>query len=264
MMGLRALAGYVLIALAVPTCMAAAELKEAPRFSLSATTAVAGDSVELRVRIATPAPKATLRRYLVAREAAGHVRSRSDPRLNFIGALGMSRPAPLVFTVPPLEPGNYALAYWCRGCLPPGQAVATRSSPTLRVTAPTGEGCPATKPNGNAPPGVPRSSWKYHGNGVLAVLLQSNATVLTTNSLGGYKMFWVAKQGAGGLFRVSYRMLETPAEALEADTVSGSLGGYAGPSWASRMSFEPGCWRIAARVFDVSLSFVAQVVRGTG
>jgi hypothetical protein len=30
------------------------------------------------------------------------------------------------------------------------------------------------------------------------------------------------------------------------------------------MSFEPGCSQITARVFDVTLSFVAEVVRGTG
>ena len=30
------------------------------------------------------------------------------------------------------------------------------------------------------------------------------------------------------------------------------------------MSFEPGCWQISARLSDVSLSFVAQVERGSG
>lgn len=263
-MDLRGLGGFVLIAVAALACGAAAEAREAPRFSLSATTAVAGDIVELRVRSTAQAPEATIRLYLVARGAAGKVRSRFDPRLNFIGTLGASRPARLAFTVPPLEPGSYALAYWCRGCLPPGKGVGIQSSPALRVTAPAGEGCPTTKPNGNAPPGVPRSTWKFHGNGFLAVLLPSNATTLTTNSLGGYKMLWVAKPGVGGSFRVIYRMLETPSAPLEADTVSGSLSGYDGPSWASRMSFEPGCWRIAPRVLDVSLSFVVQVARGNG
>jgi len=190
------------------------------------------------------------------------VRSRFDPRLSFIGSVGTSRPARLSFTVPPLEPESYALAYWCRGCLPPGKGIATQATPALRVNAPVGEGCPTTKPNGNAPPGVSKSTWKFHGNGMLAVLLPPNAA-LTTNSLGGYKMFWVAKSGVRGSFFVNYRRLEPPSSSLDAVTVPGSLGGYDGPSWASRMSFEAGCWQITGRVLDVSLSFVVQVVRGS-
>jgi hypothetical protein len=30
------------------------------------------------------------------------------------------------------------------------------------------------------------------------------------------------------------------------------------------MSFDPGCWEIWARVADVSLGFIADVVRGSG
>jgi len=235
--------------------------RDVPRFSLSATKAVAGDIVVLRVRSTAQAPKAT-RLYLVARGAA--VRSRFDPRLSFIGSVGASRPARLSFTVPPLEPGSYALAYWCRGCLPPDKGVVTQASVALRVNAPAVEGCPTTTPNGKAPPGVSRSTWDFHGNGALSVLLPPNADALTTNSLGGYKMFWVAKRGVSGSFFVNYRMLEPPSAWVDSVTVRGSLGAYDGPSWASRMSFEPGCWQITGRVLDVSLSFVVQVVRGTG
>jgi hypothetical protein len=85
---------------------------------------------------------------------------------------------------------------------------------------------------------------------------------LTTNALGGYKMFWVARPSAFGAFRVSYRRVDVSSPPVHAVTVSGSLGGYSGPSWASRMSFDPGCWEISARVFDVTLTFVAEVSRG--
>jgi hypothetical protein len=42
-------------------------------------------------------------------------------------------------------------------------------------------------------------------------------------------------------------------------TVHGTLGGYDGPSWASRMAFQAGCWHVTGRVLDASLSFVVQV-----
>jgi hypothetical protein len=137
-------------------------------------------------------------------------------------------------------------------------------SPRLAVVAPDTDGCPATAPNGDAPPGVPRSTWRYLGNGHLAVLLPPSSPSVTTNSLGGYKMFWIARPGLVGTFSVTYRRLDLPSSAIRASTVSGSLSGFDGPSWASRMSFEPGCWVIWARVDDVSLGFVADVVRGTG
>ena len=205
-----------------------------------------------------PAPA---RLYLVPR-GAREVRSRFDPRLHFVGTIGASRRA-RAFTVPPIEPGPYALATWCRGCLARAQAVAVQPRPLLRVRASPG-GCNPTRPNGDAPPETPRATWTYHGNGDLAVLLPSNAAALTTNALGGYKMLWVARPGLSGLFRVSYRRPEPSSPWIHADTVTGTLSGYAGPSWASRMSFEPGCWQITARLFDVTLSFVAEVVRGSG
>jgi hypothetical protein len=226
------LGGCVLVVLGTLACAAAAGATGTPRFSLSHAVAIPGDLVEVRT--------------------------------HFIGTLEPSREARRAFTVPRLEPGSYVLAYWCRHCLPVGTKVAILPSPRLRLRAPAGEGCPATSPNGDAPPGVPRSAWRYHGNGHLAVLVPSSSTVLTTNALGGYKMLWVARQGLFGTFRVDYRMLGSSTPSIDAGTVRGSLGGYDGPSWASRMSFEPGCWQITARVFDVTLSFVAEIVRGDG
>jgi len=229
---------------------------------VSTTAAVQGDVVEVRFRGGAQILPTTARLYLVQSDAASSVRSRLDSRLHFVGTIAPSRESFRAFTVPPLEPGTYALAYWCRWCLSRGTNIAVERAPRLRVQAPVGDGCPTTDPSGDAPPGVPRSTWRYHGNGHLAVVLPSDAPVLTTNALGGYKMFWVARQGVFGTFRVSYKRIDTPSQPVDAVTVQGSLGGYSGPSWASRMSFESGCWQIAARVFDVSLSFVAEVVRG--
>jgi hypothetical protein len=96
------------------------------------------------------------------------------------------------------------------------------------------------------------------------VLLPRNSPTLTTNALGGYKMFWVGRLGLFGVFTVNYRRVDTQSKSVRATTVTGSLSGYDRPSWASRMSFEPGCWHISARVLDVGLSFVTQVERGTG
>jgi hypothetical protein len=111
------------------------------------------------------------------------------------------------------------------------------------------------------PAGAPplANGWNYHGNGSLWALLPPNG-ILVTNSLGGYKMPWVAR--VGGRFTVQYRMLDLASAPATAQTVPGTLTGYDGPSWASRMSFQPGCWQITGRLLDVSLSFVAQIVRG--
>jgi len=261
----RRLLASALIGLVAATCAAAAEAREAPRFSLSATTAVAGDIVELRASSTAGVRKGT-RLYLVARTDARAVRSRFDPRLSFIGSLGASRTKRLAFTVPPLEPGRYVVVYSCAGCLPTVNGVIARSSPTLRVSAALGEGCPTTRPNGKAL-GATAGTWTFHGNGQLAVLLPRKEAHLTTNSLGGYKMFWIGKDwslGEGGSFGVRYQQIDPPSAPVSAVTVGGSLGGYDGPSWASRMSFEPGCWQITGRIADVSLGFVVDVVRGSG
>jgi hypothetical protein len=59
-------------------------------------------------------------------------------------------------------------------------------------------------------------------------------------------------------------MLDPLSPPLTAGVVSGTLSGYAGPSWASRLSFQPGCWQISGRLGDVSLSFIVQVMLGNG
>ena len=260
-MAVRPLLACVVAALVALACVGGAGATDAPQLAFSTRTAVHGDTVEVRLRDSKRGSRSTIRLYLVPTHAGRAVRSRLDQRLHFVGTLEPRRIAGRAFTVPPLEPGTYSLAYWCRGCTSSAARV-TESAARLQVEAPTTSDCPATVPNEFAPRGVPRSTWRYHGNGHLAVLLPSGSPQLTTNALGGYKMFWVARQGVFGTFSVSYRRVDQPSDQIDATTVRGSLGGYSGPSWASRMSFEPGCWRIDAHVFDVDLSFVAEVVRG--
>jgi hypothetical protein len=235
-----------------------------PRFSLSATTMTVDDEVSLRV-VRTPSiPQREVRIYLVpASVAAATVRSRFDSRLSFIGTVRTSRHARLVFTVPPLEAGSYALAYWCRGCLTRGMAIGVQHSPNLHVLAPVGEGCPTTKPNGKAPSARPWEGFQWHGNGALWTWLRPDG-LLVTNALGGDKKIWVGKGWDSGSLRVRYQMIRPPSAPITATVVSGTLSGYNGPSWASRISFQPGCWQITGRLGDASLSFVVQVVLGTG
>lgn len=230
-------------------------------FVLSAATASVGETVELSVQAGAKLPRKALRVYLVSRREMASVRSRFDPRLYLIGEVAPTRPARLTFTVAPLDAGSYALAYWCRRCSPEGH-VAVQQKPAFHIAPSAGDGCAHTTPNGIAPRGVPRGTWRLHGSPELAVLLPPSG-VLTTNSLGGLKMLWVARHGLAGSFRVSYRDLDAPSEWFRADTVTGTLGGYDGPAWASRMSFEPACWQVLARVADVGLAFVAEVASRT-
>jgi hypothetical protein len=83
-------------------------------------------------------------------------------------------------------------------------------------------------------------------------------------ALGGYKMLWIARPGVFGAFSVTYRRLDEPSSTIPSDhrpRVAQRL------RWAvvgEPESVEPGCWDISARVDDVSLGFVADVVRGPG
>lgn len=261
-MGLRGIGACTMAAAVLIGGAAASDSRGVvPRFSLSATTATTNDSVALRVEQPPSLPQREIRLYLVPTGIAATVRSRFDSRLSFIGSVRSSRHARMLFTVPPLETGRYALAYWCRGCLPRADGVRVQASPAFRFSAPTGNGCPST-PNGNSPPGeTPQPTFRFHGNGQLWVFLRTNGT-LVTNSLGGYKMRWYAKEGLSAPFTVRYRLLDPPSGSFTART--GTFGGYYGPSSTmSQMTFSPGCWQVTGRLLDVSLSFVAQVVIGS-
>jgi hypothetical protein len=231
-----------------------------PRLAISTTSLSTNESVTIRVlRPAAPRGR-EIRLYLVPTEVAADVRSRFDERLSFVGSVASTRGARIVFSVPPLESGRYALAYWCRGCLPRANGIGVQASPGLLYAAPSGAECPITIPNGNRPPAAPKSTWRFHGNGWLWALRPPDG-VIETNSLGGHKQFWVGRIWVGAPLTVKYRLLGDPATPFtKASTGMGTLSGYNGPSWASRMLFSAGCWQITARQLDVSLSYVVQVV----
>lgn len=230
-----------------------------PRFSLSVTAATTNDRVALQLAQAPRLAAREIRLYLVPASVGASVRSRFDSRLSFIGSIEASRRAHLVFSVPPLESGRYVLAYWCRDCAPRGRGIGIQASPTLRVTASADDDCAMTKPNGNTPvAGARWSGFRWHGNGELWAYVRSDGVVVA-NSLGGYKMLWVASQGVSGPLRIQYRLLDPPSQPVTART--GRLTGYDRPNATmSQMAFSPGCWQITGRLRDASLSFVVRVV----
>lgn len=254
--------GFCILIAVVLTAGAAAsgERDVVPRFSLDATAATVGDQVVLRVERALHLREREIRLYLVPTGIA--VRTRFDSRLHFIGTIRTSQRARLLFTVPPLEPGGYSLAYWCPECFPAGQAIGIQAAPKMRINAEAREGCPTTKPNRRVPKRVAiPSGFLWHGNGGLWAFFRPDGSLIT-NRLGGYKMLWIARDGTGGRLRVQYRMIDPPSSPLIART--GWLSEYERPNATmSQMHFDPGCWQITGRVGDLSLSFVVQVERGT-
>jgi hypothetical protein len=234
----------------------------APRFSLSATAALSGDEVTARVSGRRGRFKRAIRLYLAPEGAASQVRSRLDPRLNFVGTLS-PKGASVGFTVPPLEPGPYALAYWCRGCaFPRGKRLAVQRVPLIRIRAPNAPGCAVTKPNSKAPPGAQPSA-RLHGNDRLSVFLPPDGVLGTRNNDGTLfeKMIWIAARPGSRRLVVTYERLDSADPPRNAETIAGQLSGYLGPSWASRMYFTVGCWQVSGRVDDVSVTFVVQVAR---
>jgi hypothetical protein len=219
-----------------------------------------------------------IRLYLVREEVADAVRSRLDPRLNFVGSIVPDKNgrALLTFSVPPLDAGTYTIAYWCRACAAysrgrtffvqqPDQWISRyRAQALLRVA--TTESCPVTLPNGNRPRGQPRLvSW--YGNGLLWAGLSSNGVhavsperVAADGSIGN-KLLWVTTP-PWQKPTISGDRLDAPSSPLRVFGVNtGSFSGAANPSHMSPVSFPAaGCWRMRARVGDLSLTYVVSVV----
>jgi hypothetical protein len=219
-----------------------------------------------------------IRLYLVRHDLAAQVHSRLDSRLHFVGSIVPDKNGRglLTFSVPPLDPSAYTIAYWCRACAAysrgrtffvqqPDQWVPRyRSQALLRVA--TTASCPVTLPNGNRPPGQPRSvSW--YGNGLLWAGLSSDGVysvspdrVAADGSIGN-KLLWVTtppwRKPA-----ISGERLDAPSPPLRVFGVNtGSFSGADNPSHMSPVSFaSAGCWRVRARVGDVSLTYVLSVV----
>jgi hypothetical protein len=219
-----------------------------------------------------------VRLYLVRTEVAAQVRSRFDTRLSFVGSVVLVKNGRglLKFSVPPLDPGMYTIAYWCPGCAPysggrtfyvqdPGQFVEPyRSQALLRVE--TTESCPVTIPNGSNPPRQPRIV-TWHGNGLLwaAWLNPDGIYTVPPDQVGpdgsiGAKLYWVTSPPRSAP-AISGQRLDAPAPPLQMLGANmGSFSGAANPSWATAVVFPtPGCWRVTARMKDVSLTYAVDV-----
>jgi hypothetical protein len=229
-----------------------------PRFSLSTASAVPGDRIEVRLTSAPRPFRRRLRLYLLSTQFVGDVRSASDLRLYSLGSF-TPKSRRLRVTVPSFAAGTYLLA-WCRAC--GSTPLGVVRAPTLRLEAPPeSNSCAVTRPNGVAPDGV-QPAGSFYGNANLAVGIPADGILRSRDPDGKLfeKMVWVGDSFQGTL-RVAYRRLEVSAPAIRAVTVAGTLGGYNGPSWASRMYFDRGCWEITGRVGDASLRLVVAVAR---
>jgi hypothetical protein len=229
-----------------------------PRFSFSAAAAVPGDRIEVRLSRAPRPFRQRLRLFLLSTQFVGDVRSPSDLRAYPLGSL-TPKSRRLRVTVPSFATGTYVLG-WCSAC--GSTALRVARAPILRLEAPPeSNSCPVTPPNGVAPDGV-QPAGSFYGNGTLAVRVPADGILRSREPDGKLfeKMLWVGGSVRDTL-RVAYRRLEVSAPAIRAVTVAGTLSGYNGPSWASRMYFDPGCWEITGRVGNASLSLVLAVAR---
>jgi hypothetical protein len=221
-----------------------------PGIALDRTSALPNERVT--VTSARPVP---LRLYLVRADAAGKVTSRRDSRLTFVGLVQGRRS--LSFSVPPLDARTYRLAAW------DGRRL-TMTGARLRVRA--ASGCPVTLPNGNRPPGQPRSV-PWYGNGLLWAGVEVDGIFRPTQSNAdgsfGNKLLWVTTPPAAKP-TITGRRIDAPAPPLRVLQVNtGSFSGAASPSHMTPVGFPSvGCWRLRARLGDVSLVYVVQVVAG--
>jgi hypothetical protein len=251
-----------LVALAAPTDALAGQV-----FLFDRTSAKPNDRVTIQ---ATTAARAAVRLYLVRADEVGRPRNPRDARLAFIGTLVPGRK--LTFSVPPLDAATYALASWCPRCSgapfslqqPERLTRGNRAKATLRIEeTPT---CPVTLPNGDRPAGQPRKmSW--YGNGRLWAGLATDGTrpvqrfELAADGSIGDKLLWVTTPRLERPTISGERIDETGPPLRVLGVNRGSFSGAADPSYMSPVSFPTaGCWRLRARVGDVSLVYVVRVV----
>ena len=285
--GTRQMKRLAVIGLALAALAAPANAKAALFFLFDQPTAAPNDRMTVRTG-GTPRDfslkqrgkpfQRPVRLYLVRTEVAAQVRSRFDSRLSFVGSIvaGKNGRGLMTFSVPPLDPGRYTIAYWCPGCAPysrghtffvqqPDQfAPRYRSQAVLSIG--TTQSCPVTLPNGNRPPGQPPSvSW--YGNGLLwagvasdGILAVSQDRVEPDGSIGD-KLLWVTTPPWRAP-TITGERLDAPAPPLQVLAVfPGSFSNATNPSFMTPVTFaSSGCWRLRARVRDVSLTYVADVV----
>lgn len=219
-----------------------------------------------------------VRLYLVPKALIAGVHSRFDARLAFIGVVVPDRRGrgALTFSVPPLDKGDYAVAYWCPGCAASSRGrrffvqdardfrEPYRSQALLRLA--TTQACPVTVPNRAKPPGQPPTG-SWYGNGLLWAGLARDGIyavpperVEQDGSIFN-KLIWVTSPPDRAP-ALSGERLDAPAPPLRVlATNMGSFSNATRPSWATAVLFPTaGCWRLTARVGDVSLTYVVSVV----
>jgi hypothetical protein len=244
-------------------------------FLFDRASAAPNDSVTVR---GVGVPSTPVRLYLLRRDVAHDAHSRFDRRLSFVGSIVGDRAwrGATTLSVPPLDAGAYTLAYWCRACgqysrgrtfvvqEPEEFAARYRARAVLRIEAPAG--CPVTLPNGSRPPGQPRTV-AWYGNGLLWAGISRDGTyAVPPDRVGadgsiGNKLLW-ATRPASSKPAVSGERLDAPAPPLRVLGVNrGSFAGAERPSYMSAVTFPTaGCWRVRARVGDVSLTYVVSVI----
>ena len=206
-----------------------------------------------RVKV-TSALDVPLRLYLVRQDIARRVTSRRDARLSFIGVVRPNRS--LTFSTPPLDAGTYRLAIW--------DGARLRTTAARLGLQPT-VGCPVTCPNGNRPPEQPRSVGWY-GNGFLWAgvdrdgIWTARADQVGEDGTIGNKLLWVTTP-PWEKPTISGERIDVAAPPLSVLGVNtGAFSGAANPSHMSPVEFPvTGCWRLTARLGDVSLTYVVQV-----
>lgn len=260
---------WVVLALAFLALATPANADAAMFFLFDRPAAEPNDRVTVRGVGAAP----PVRLYLVRNDQAADVHTRFDRRLAFVGVL---RTARLTFSVPPLDASAYTLAYWCRRCAafsrgrtffvqdPARWVHRFRSRGLLRIR--TSADCPVTLPNGNRPPRQPGGAGWY-GNGLLwAELSQDGVYSVSADRVAadgsiGNKLLWVTTP-PWQKPAISGERLDAPSPPLRVSGVNtGSFSGDYDPSYMTPVSFRAaGCWRVRARVGDVSLVYVVRVV----
>lgn len=232
--------------------------------------------------------------YLVPNRLADEVHNRFDARLHFIGSLVPDRNGRgvLTFTVPALDTDDYAAAAWCPACaqysfgrtfsiLRVREDTAPRYRPLmlLRVEMPSAtESCPVTVPRGGKPPrglGAPPpypgfgTSPRWHANGFLWTALPLDGVYapgrqwVEPDGSVGAKLYWFA-DGVDGEFTLKGQRIDAVSPPLVVDRVNRGWTPTRGSgTWATPVTFpSAGCWKLTARVKDISLSFVLRVTAG--
>ena len=233
------------------TAAAVAALAAPPgQLTLDRASAQPNDRVTVR-----SASSRAVRVYLVPQRAAA-VMTRQDRRLSFVGTIRAR--GSLTFNVPPLDAGLYRLVVWCSSCRLTTTATRLRIRPS--------PSCPVTRPNGRRPAGEPASP-HWHGNGLLWASLETDGVYeVARGDVGadgsiGNKLGW-ATTPATVYPRISGQRIDGTAPPLRVKSVNlGQSSNSTRPSFASAVAFpSAGCWRLTARVGDVSLTYVVRVV----